>query len=104
MSVWWMGSEFSARIVDTDYDTFSLTYMCQNLDNNKRVEKWGVNIRDPDASEVERQRIMKLVYAKLAESQKDVAVDQVFTADDLSVVKQGRSVCQYYGEQKAGGN
>lgn len=103
MSVWWMGSEFTARLVDTDYDTFSLTYMCHNLKDNKKIEKWGVNIRDPDASEAEKSRIMEHVKTKLKESQGETETGEFYSFEDLVEVKQGRSVCQYYGEKASGG-
>lgn len=98
-----MGSEFKAKIIDTDYDSFMLTYMCFSLPENKKLEKWGVAVRDPDASEEEQKRILDLVTGKMKESQGAFAPENMYTFEDLVAVKQGRSQCQYYGEEASGG-
>lgn len=78
-----MGKPFQARNVHTDYDNLVINYMCVNAGDNMKYDKFVVGIRNPDASEEEKDKLSQIAVQKIQESQADLDQAQAYGADNL---------------------
>lgn len=87
------------RLLDSDYENYMLCWSCINIDENKKFEKMGLAVRDPDATDEQIQDWLKIAQAKLEEAQKDSQETEPYTIDMLTRVTQGTKQCEYWAKK-----
>lgn len=69
MEAYFMGAHVGGgHIVDTDYENYLIGYSCEQLDEGRKHEKIGIQVRDPNISEEEAEKLVQKLSDILQEA------------------------------------
>ena len=92
IDAYFMGKKLAenVRIVEVDPDNHIITYICENLGDNKKFEDISVAVRDPEMDDEQAENLKNIAKHHLKEAEEAGASENPYNIDDnLIRINQG---------------